>query len=323
MKKTTLSLILSFVLAFGLSSCGLQSSGGEHSSSGGRDYDWQQEESRDTSQNKVQQNNSSQEPSSDEDDSADDSSLPSDESPLLAWYNSADRTALENLINNMFNDSGLTFFVTIQEPDVIIYNYKYIQQLDLSGMSQAEIDDYYTNGLDDGAEDIVSDIRNFQTSYDIPLTILRMNYLNADDSLIFTMDFTEDYVPSSGSDGSSSSASSGTNDRLQDWMDSEEARSIVDSANSVLASSGMIMDLSADGNTFVYEYYISDSLGINSLSQDQIVAALDPVIESQRSNLLALFAGFESDYGIHLDGIRVVFYTEGGTELYSSDIVNE
>ncbi|MBD5461223.1 MAG: DUF4854 domain-containing protein [Lachnospiraceae bacterium] len=329
MKKTALALILSFVLALGLSACGLQPSGGDTSSSGGREYDWQKEEGRDTSQNKVQQNNSSQEQSpeessSDEHDSANSSSaLPADESPLMAWYNSGDRTILENLINNMYNDSGLTFFVTIQEPDIIIYNYQYIEQLDFAGMSQADIDTYFTNGLDDGAADIVSDIRNFQTSYGIPLTTIRMNYLNADGSLIFTTDFTEDYVSPSAGDGSSSAAFSGTYDSLQDWLDSEEARSIVEATNSALASSGMVMDLSADGNIFVYEYYISDSLGIDSLSQDQISAVLDPVIEGQRSSLLTLFAGFESDYGIRLDGIRVVFYTESGTELYSTDIVNE
>lgn len=334
MKKSALTLFLTLTMALALSACGLRPSGESDPSSGNREYDWQQDSGKDSSQNKLQ--NSSSEDSTEEssEDSTEDSAgIPSSEdasagqpssadTALADWYNSSDRTALENLINGMYNDSGLSFFVTIQEPDIIIYNYKYISQLDLSGMSQADIDAYYTNGLDDGAEDILSDIGNFQTTYGIPLTTIRMNYLNADDSLIFTTDFTEDYVsPASG--GSSSSASSGTYDSLEDWLASDEARLIIQSSNNSLASSGMTIDLTADGNVFVYEYYISDDLGVSALSQEQIAAALDPVVESQRASLTSLFDSFESQYGIRLDGIRVVFYTEGGDRLYSADIANE
>lgn len=334
MKKSALTLFLTLAATLMLSACGLRPSGGDDSSSGNREYDWQQDSDRDTSSNKLQQNNPSQESSPDassevpssEDDAADQPASTGD-TALADWYNGSDRTLLENLINSMYNDSGLSFYVTIQEPDIIIYNYKYTSQLDLSGMSQSDIDSYYTNGLDDGAADIVSDINNFRTTYGIPLTTIRMNYLNADDSLIFSFDFTEDYVPGSASGSSSSSdslsASLGTYDSLQDWLTSEEARMIIESTNNTLASSGMTVDLAADGNIFVYEYYISDDLGIESLSQDQIAMVLDPVIESQRTSLTALFGSFESEYGIHLDGIRVVFYTAGGDKLYSADIVNE
>lgn len=338
MKKSVLTLFVTLFTALSLSACGLRPSGGDDSASGGREYDWQQDSGKDSSHNKLKPDDSSGDTPADTSSDASEDTPSSGEdaanqpsaqkSPLADWYDSSDRTALETLINNMYNDSGLSFYVTIQEPDIIIYNYKYISQLDLSGMSQAEIDSYYTNGLNDGAEDIITDIGNFQSQYGIPLTTIRMNYLNADDSLIFTMDFTEDYVAPSASgsgqspDGGSSSAS-GAYGSLQDWIDSEEAQSVIDSTNAALASSGMTIDLSADGNVFVYEYYVSDDLGVKTLSQEQITAVLDPVVEGQRTNLTALFDSFQSEYGIRLDGIRVSFYTEDGDLLYSKDLVNE
>lgn len=244
-------------------------------------------------------------------------------SALTDWYNSADRTTLEETINNLFNSSGLSFFVAVEEPDTIIYNYQYIEQLDITGLSQEDIDASFAASLDAGASAVVSDISTYKTTYDIPLTTIRMNYLNADGSLIFSQDITEDYESPAVSEDTTPAASEGTYDSLQAWMESDEATLTVETTNQILSSSGMTIALSADGNTFVYEYYVSDDLGMSSLSEEQLAASFDTVIDSQRTSIETMFITFESAYGITLDGVRFSFFTEDGTELYSAEIANE
>lgn len=112
----------------------------------------------------------------------------SSEATLNEWYNGEARTTLENTINTLFAESGLTFFVTVEEPDVIIYNYKYTTQLDLSSVSQADIDAQFASSVDSAA--IQSDIKTYQSTYDLPVKTIRIKYLNADDTVIFTHDVT-------------------------------------------------------------------------------------------------------------------------------------
>ena len=306
MKKKILALTMSLMMALGFSACGSQPASGSSSDAG------QQESSIEES---------SSEESSAGESSAGESSA-GETSALADWYNSEDRTALEETINNMFNSSGLTFFVTIEEPGTIIYNYQYTEQQDLSGATQEDIDAAYAATLDAGASAVISDIGTYQTTYGIPLTTIRMSYLNADGSLIYSMDITEDYVPASDGDASDD-LSAGTYDSLQAWLDSAEAATTIETINEMLASSGITVDLTADGNTLVYEYYFSDDLGLDSLTEEQLASTLDPIVEEQSSTFASLLDSMESSYGLVLDGVRFSFFTEDGTPLYSSDITNE
>lgn len=331
--KTALALTLSLVLALGLSACGQRPSGDDNSSSG-RDYEWQKEGDKDSSQNKIQQSSSSSEEDSSEEDGDDSLSTesPAESGSALAdWYNSSSRTALESTINNMFNDSGMTFSVDIEEPDVVIYNYLYTDMLNTSGMTMDDIAVLYEAQLTDGADDIISDIGAFQTTYGVSITIIRLNYINADGTLLYSADFTKDGYTSNTSSGSSTgsgsasgTASSGTYTSLQDWVESPEARVVIESTNRAFADSGMVMDLAADGDVFVYIYYVSDDLGMDQFSQEDLAAAFESIIAGQKSSLQSLFSSFESEYGLYVSAIRVSFYTEDGSRLlYSADIPNE
>lgn len=295
MKKKILALTLSLMMTLGFSACGSEPASGSSSDAG--------------------QQESSVEESSAEETSA-----------LAEWYNGSGRTELEDTINDMFNSSGLSFFVTIEEPGTIIYNYQYTEQQDLSGITQEDIDAAYTASLDAGVSAVISDISTYQTTYGIPVTTIRMNYLNADGSQIYSMDITEDYVPASGDDASddvSFQLSTETYDSLQAWLDSPEAISNIETINEVLSSSGMTINLTADGNTLVYEYHISDELGLQNLTEEQLASSLEPVVEGQRSTIASLLDNIESSYGLVLDGVRFAFYAEDGTLFYSSDIANE
>ena len=74
---------------------------------------------------------------------------------------------------------------------------------------------------------------------------------------------------------------------------------------------------------FVYEYYVSDDLGLSSLTEDQLATAFSPMVEAQQSSIETLFSNFETAYGLTLGGVRFSFYSEEGTLLYSVDIANE
>ena len=97
----------------------------------------------------------------------------------------------------------------------------------------------------------------------------------------------------------------------------------IQESNDVLASSGMTVNISADGNVLVYEYYLSDDLGISELPEDQMEASFESTVESQKASITSLFENFESLYGLKLEAIRYSYFTEGGEELYSTDITNE
>lgn len=253
--------------------------------------------------------------------SLEETTSPDEGSPLADWYNGEDRVTLENTISSMFESSGLTFFVEIEEPDTIIYNYKYIEQLDLAGLSQDDINSMFEASMDGVAPTVVSDIGRYQSTYGIPLTTIRVVYLNADDSVVYTKDITEDYESSAESDGGSSSAVA--YDSLQAWVESDEAKAAVQASNDALASSGMTVQISADGNVLVYEYYLSDDLGISELPEDQMAASFESTVESQKASITSLFESFETMYGLKLEAIRYSYFTEGGEELYSTDITND
>lgn len=301
MKKKILALSLSLVMAFGFSACGNQPATGSSSIS-------DKQESSDTRESSQTQESSQAEGSM----------------TLTDWYNSENRTALEDTLNNMFASSGMTFSVTVEEPDTMVYNYQYTEQLDLNGASQEDIDATYSASLDAAVATVISDINTYRDTYDLPLTTIRMTYLNADGSLIYSQDITEDYQsPSNDSEADASQAPAETYATLQDWMESEEADLTIETTNKILESSGMTIDLSADGNIFVYEYYVSDDLGLSSLTEDQLATAFSPMVEAQQSSIETLFSNFETAYGLTLGGVRFSFYSEEGTLLYSVDIANE
>lgn len=110
---------------------------------------------------------------------------------------------------------------------------------------------------------------------------------------------------------------------LADWITSDDAKAAEDATNSALASTGMTVKLAADGNVFVYEYYLPSGSDYSGLTSDDLAAAFDPVIEANQASLDSLFESFETTYGIKLDGARFTFFDADGNELYSGDVENK
>lgn len=292
MKKRIVALVMTTFMALSLAACGGKSTGGDGAGSAAKGSAGQESDKQSSSK---------------------------ESSALADWYAGKDRGDLEDIINNTFSDQGLTFFITIEEPDTIIYNYQYTEPLDLDSMTQEQINAYFDSSLNSAASTIQSDIKNYQDIYDIPLTTIRMVYLNTDGSEIYSMDITEDYVPTEGGTVIDPDASYAS---LEEWIASDEAALTVQATNAALESTGMTVDFGADGTVFIYEYTVSDDLGLSSLSKDDIKTAFDSTVETNRASVASVFSDFES-MGIEVSAVRFAFYAEDGTELYSADVAKE
>ncbi len=303
MKKRILVLILSLLTALGISACGKEDAAGK-----GSDRDSKSESDIVSGSGQDLQNNSFVD---DNNIIGQNSSDP--DSPLADWYNGGDRTVLEDTINNLFNDSGLSFFVTIEEPDIIIYNYQYTEQLDFSAYSQENVQAGIEKNLKSSAETLINDIKTYRTAYGIPLSTIRMNYLNADGTLIYSLDITEDF------DTSKLSDTEGAYANLQEWIDSEEAATTVETVNQTIASTGLTFDLAADGNVLIYQYYLPNDQ-FADLTEEQLNTFFDSMVDSNSSTVGSVVDMFANEYGITVDAMRFTFSYEDGTELYRKDV---
>ena len=236
---------------------------------------------------------------------------------LTDWYNSDERVQLEAAYIDYANSMGMTYFVSFTEPDTLIFNYQYVDQLDFGGAAQEQIDAAYAQSLQSVAETFAPVFTGFQEEYGIPLSLIRFVYLNADSSLITALDFTAGELPPDSS-GDSSSQAYGS---LQDWIDSDAAKAVIAQTNDNLSYSGIRFGLSAEDNTLIYEYYVSDSLDLSSLSGEQLTEHLNSVVESQREAILSMFGLFRDEYRVNLEAVRIVFLREDGSEpLYSLEL---
>ena len=237
---------------------------------------------------------------------------------LTDWYNSEERIQLEEALAGTAETMGMTYSIAVQEPDILIYNYQSLGQIDYQNASQEQIDAAYEESMQPYIGTITPAFAAFREEYGISLRIVRLAYYNADGSLITALDITEDYQ-SPGVTGDSSSSASYQS--LADWTASGEAAEIIASVNSSLSSSGMTFTLSAEENVLVYEYYADNALSFGSLSEEELTEHFGDAVESMRENLLSLFEVFREEYGLTLDAVRVVFFNEDGSGiLYTSEL---
>ncbi len=295
MKKKIFAMVLSMTLAFSLAACG------SPEVSGPADREPVTSAGNTTS----------------DESSAEGSSTNESSSALADWYNSDDRKNLEDTINQMYASSGMTFSISIEEPGTIIYNYQYTETMNY-GTNAEELYNYLRNSLDAQYQTFVDEIQNFKDAYGMPLTTLRLSYLDADGTDLCTMDFTEDYVPST--DGTSSSGVSSSQEyaSLEDWISSDEQKLVVSTVNSQLEPLGLSIDIYAEGNVMVMDYTYTEQQDLEGLSQEDIASMFDEqVVPTFSSMVSSMFDSFENSYGLVLDDIKLLFHNADGTELYT------
>lgn len=330
MKKRILALTLSLLLALSASACGTQSASGNGTGQNTPDGSTVDNSGQNTPNSSgtatdssgMNMPNNSGIGSPDLDLSGifgiDDSSIYF--SSLTDFYNSQYRTLLEDTLNEIFHELGLHIFITIEEPDTFIYNYQYTNPLSSIGISHEDAAAAIASNLQETnyaaqAENI---IKEFQ-SCGIPLQVVRMNYLDADGSLVYSADFTENGDSSGLPD--SSGTSSGIYTDLQAWMDSSEDVALtVQSVNQSLASTGITFDLTVDGSILVYKYYLPDDYFADGLAEEDQAAAFDSMVDAGSASVDAILAMFMDKYGLTVDAVRFAYYSKDGTELYSRDV---
>lgn len=290
MKKKFVTITLALALAFSLAACGSPAASGP------------------VERDNVQSGTDTSTENSDSDSSTQEDTESSD--ALTKWYDSSDRTALENQINNIFASSGLTFSVMVEEPGTIIYNYKYNELQELEDGEAVKA--YFQQTLDSQYSAFIQDIQNFRDAYDLPVTTLRVRYINADDTELYSADYDENYVPAESS-GTTSYAN------LEEWINSDEKTLIANMLNEQLASTGMSVELYADGNILVLDFTFTEPVDLSGLDQEQIDSQLDTMMSSFSPVASNLFDTFDSSYGLILDDVRLTFRNTDGTELYSRD----
>ncbi|MCM1193280.1 MAG: DUF4854 domain-containing protein [Butyrivibrio sp.] len=247
-------------------------------------------------------------------------------SSLTDFYNSDLRTEVEDTVNELSELCGLHTFITVEEPDTLIYNYQYTISLASIGISHEEM--AAVIAAEQQETDIYNDVMNDMEIYrlcGLPVEIIRMNYLDTDGSLVYSVDFTEEgstsVLPgSTGIPGDSGTASDAYAD-LQDWMaSSEDVALTVESTNRSLASSGITFDLSVDGSVLVYKYYLPKNYFSDSLAEEDLTNTFDSMVNAGSASVDAVVSMFMEKYGLKVDAVRFAYYSANGTELYSRDV---
>lgn len=242
-------------------------------------------------------------------------------SSLTDWYNSEARTQLEEVSNEMLSDATfLHAFITIEEPDILIYNYQYTVPLSSFGLSHEEAAAITASNLQelDSVSFAKDDIKNFQ-AYGIHLKLIRMNYLDFDGTLVYTTDIKGDNGSPALPDNSDTSA--GLYGSLQEWMDSsEDAALTVQTTNRALASTGITFDLTVDGNILVYKYCLPDGYFTDGLAEEEQTEAFDSMVDAGFVSAKTVLSMFSDRYGLSPDAVRFVFCSGDGTILYSRDV---
>ena len=242
-------------------------------------------------------------------------------SSVTEFYNSNVRVILEELLNQVFGelnklveaDIFSSFSISVEEPNILIYNFQYGEILDTAAI---------TANLESNLEMVISSAKNdiiTYPSYGIPVKVIRLNYLNADGELVYTLDVTENFDPSvlPDSPGSGSLNDSGN---LQEWLDSDEAAETLETINNLIASTGFTLSFAMEGNTLIYQYYLPAGLSFDDFTEEEKEATFDAMVDANADSIQTLFTMFEAERGLTLDAVRIVVCSADGTELYRRDV---
>lgn len=225
------------------------------------------------------------------------------------WYESDDCATVARMLQATYKDT-LDFFFEVEEPGIIIYNYQYKEPI---GVDKATLQAYFDVELDKGSDTLISSIKNFRTINKVYVTTIRINYLDADGSLLYTKDFTEDYVPGQTSDQSSLSRY----DSLEEWLESPEKELILKTSNAQ-AGDGVIIDFLANGNTLIMDYTYTEQADFSGFTQDEMNDLFKAIVTPEFIEALnSSFRTFETDFKVPLDDIQVIYRNADGTVLYS------
>lgn len=317
MKKKLLTVLLCLMMSCCLISCG------DTDDRDNEITDEEDEENEDKKSSKKKDKDSKDEDEDKDKDSKDEEKPGKDivakptSNALEDWYNSDARTALEEQINNIFNSQGLSFRLDYEDDDTIIYIYTYTTYQNFDGASKAEIKDYFDSAIAGQAETFKNELVNYKNTYDLDLTTVRLMYLNADDSVIYSVDIDEDFdpsvsTPSTGTDTSSSSFST-----LEEWINSPLKDQTAEIVNSSLTPMGLIADFGADDDVLEMIYTFVDYQDYTGISDADINLAFETNVAPTLANSCeSMISAFDTQYGITISDVHLIIYNSDNTLIY-------
>lgn len=110
--------------------------------------------------------------------------------PTLAeWVESEDVTSAEDTINATSESTGMRAEFTAEGEDILVFNCTYIEQLPLDGVSQEDLDAYFSSALSGISSTMEPMFTACEQATGVKLQCIRIKYINADGSPVYTYDF--------------------------------------------------------------------------------------------------------------------------------------
>lgn len=223
---------------------------------------------------------------------------------LTKWYNSKERTQLEQQINDIYGTQGMKLSITVEEPDTIVYNYQY-------DASNYHFDENNRNALAAILEQsmasagpaLKSDLKQYQNVYYLPVKVLRVSYLDPDGNAIYSMDIDENYEPSD-------DALVEQYGSLEEWIGSAGKDSFVAAINSSLEQVGQTVDFEADGDTLIMIYQFTQQRDVSGYTQEELE---ETFTTSLSGSVASLQDNLETMLGFKINSMRIQIKNADGT----------
>lgn len=113
-------------------------------------------------------------------------------------------------------------------------------------------------------------------------------------------------------------AACGGTPTLDEILSSDEWKQEEKTWNDSVASMGMSIKTSADGNTLVFEYHLPDDEAFNAFGDTECATITDAFLGAlETGDFLGMF---KEGYGLKLDAVRCAVFKADGTEIYRDEI---
>lgn len=110
---------------------------------------------------------------------------------LAEWVESDEVTTFEDTINSQFAGTGVRAEFSSEGDDVLVFSCIYEEQVDFSGVTQEQIDELFSSQLDALGSSMTPLFDAFESESGLTLSCIRVKYVNADGSLVYSQDFTK------------------------------------------------------------------------------------------------------------------------------------
>jgi len=112
--------------------------------------------------------------------------------PTLAeWVEGDDITAAEEQLNTLYSSMGLSADFSAEGDDILVFSCIYKEQQDLSGVSQSDINAAFSSQLEGLSSTMEPMFDACKSETGVTLSCIRVKYVNADGSVIYSYDFTK------------------------------------------------------------------------------------------------------------------------------------